>query len=103
MSANPSIPAASVLEMRARVPQHVVHRQFAEETVVLNLSTGLYHGLNVTGGRFIEVLDRAPNVAAAAELLAEEYGQPLADIEHDLVEFCVALSERQLLDLEPAA
>ena len=103
MSANPSLSTASVLEMRARVPEHVVHRQFAEETVILNLKTGLYHGLNASGGRFIEVLDRAPTVAAAAETLAQEYVQPLEQIERDVADFCLALSERELLRIEPAA
>lgn len=98
-----SLSGHSVLAMRARVPDHVVHRQFAEETVVLNLKTGLYHGLNVSGGRFLEVLDRAPTVGAAARQLAEEYRQPLDDMERDVADFCVALSERELLTLEPAA
>ena len=31
-----------------RVPEHVVYRDFAEQTVVLNLRTGRYHGLNET-------------------------------------------------------
>ena len=52
---------AALLAMKARVPENVVHRQFAAETVILNLDTGLYHGLNVTGGRMMEVLDRSPN------------------------------------------
>ena len=30
-------------------PQHVVHREFAKETVILNLQSGMYHGLNPTG------------------------------------------------------
>jgi hypothetical protein len=103
MSIHPASPSLeSVLGMRARVPQHVVHRQFAEETVVLNLKTGLYHGLNASGGRFMEVLDRAPSVGRAAELLAEEYGQPLPDIQRDVADFCLALAERELLALTGA-
>ena len=104
MSANPASPSISwVLEMRARVPEYVVHRQFAQETVVLNLRTGLYHGLNASGGRFIEVLDRAASVSAAVDQLASEYGQQRAGMERDVAEFCLALSERELLTLEPLA
>jgi hypothetical protein len=91
---------ATVLQQRARVPQHVVHRQFAEETVVLNLQTGYYHGLNVTGGRMMDELGSAPTVRAAAKRLAEEYNQPLELIEEDLVEFCIALAELGLLELD---
>ena len=39
-----TIPTPAALS--ARIPQHVVFRGFATETVVLNLETGKYHGLN---------------------------------------------------------
>jgi len=55
---------------RARVPNNVVYRTFAYETVVLNLNTGKYHGLNRTAGRMLESLDRSPTVGEAVELLA---------------------------------
>jgi hypothetical protein len=101
MSADPVAP--TILQSRARVPDHVVYRQFAEETVVLNLKTGSYHGLNVTGGRMIEVLAASRTVAAAAQTLAADYRMPLEDIEHDLSVFCRALAERELLHLTPIA
>lgn len=102
MSAKPTLSLSGVLHMRARVPAHVVHRQFAAETVMLNLETGIYHGLNASGGRFIEALDRAASVAAAAGQLAGENEQPVHEIERDVADFCVALSDRDLLTLEPA-
>lgn len=89
-----------ILHMQPRVPEHVVHRQFAEETVVLNLKTGYYHGLNVVGGRMIDALRSAPTVATAAEELAKHFEQPLEVIEADLSEFCQALVERDLLELQ---
>jgi hypothetical protein len=94
---------SSVLKQRARLPQHVVHRQFAEETVVLNLKTGYYHGLNATGGRMLEVLGESETVGAAARSLADEYAQPISLIEEDLSAFCAALVERDLLELHAAA
>jgi hypothetical protein len=99
MSANVANNPASVLPRRATLPAHVVHRQFAEETVILNLKTGYYHGLNVTGGRMLEVAAASPTVGQAAKQLADEYGQPIAVIEEDLTAFCVALVERDLLEL----
>lgn len=102
MSADP-ITSPSLMQMRAQVPDHVVHREFAEETVVLNLKTGYYHGLNLVGGRMLETLGSSPTVAAAAQSLAAEFEQPLALIEADLSEFCQALVERELLALVPAA
>ena len=37
-------------ELKVRVPRHVVHRDFPAQTVILNLETGKYHGLNPTAG-----------------------------------------------------
>ena len=99
MSANVANTPASILSRRATMPAHVVHRQFAEETVILNLKTGYYHGLNVTGGRMLDVLGASATVADAARQLADEYGQPLALIQEDLATFCAALVERDLLEL----
>jgi hypothetical protein len=85
-------------EARYRVPDHVVHRSFPAETVVLNLQTGKYHGLNPTAGRMLETLDRLGSVDEAAAVLAGEYGQPLDTVRADLAAFCSDLIERGLIE-----
>jgi hypothetical protein len=90
----------TLLSARLRLPQHVVHRGFVAETVVLNLTTGKYHGLNPVGGRMLEVVSESPTVRQAAELIADEYGQDPGAVEADLVAFCCDLLDRGLL--EPA-
>ena len=57
------------------IAPHVVYRTFATETVILNLQTGRYHGLNKTGGRMLELLERADSVAAALAEFASGYGR----------------------------
>jgi hypothetical protein len=91
-----------MLNRRVRVPDHVVYRTFVEETVVLNLETGTYHGLNPTAGRMLEVLEKASDVETAARELAEEYGRPVETISDDLVEFCEGLLARGLIDVDDA-
>jgi Coenzyme PQQ synthesis protein D (PqqD) len=86
-----------------RQPKHVVCRAFPSETVVLNLETGTYHGLNPTGGRMLEELNKADSVGAAAAKLAAEFGQSTEVVEHDVYEFCTGLIDRGLLEVEPAA
>jgi hypothetical protein len=85
--------------VRVRLPQHVVHRSFVQETVVLNLRTGKYHGLNPTAGRMLEELEGAPTVAAAVATLAAEYDRDAATIERDVVQFCGDLLERGLIEV----
>ena len=84
---------------RPSVPDHVVYREFVNETVVLNLETGTYHGLNPSGGKMLETLGHAPTVRDAAVTLAAYYDRPLAEIEEDLHEFCLGLQNRGLIEL----
>ena len=88
-----------VLACRASVPDHVVYRPFAKETVVLNLKTGKYHGLNPTAGSVLSELERGVTVAEAAARLAERYGLPVEEIERDAYELCLDLLERGLIEL----
>lgn len=91
---------ARLLASTVGLPEHVVHRAFAAETVVLNLQTGKYHGLNPVAGRMLEVLEHTGTVQEAARQLAAEYEQPIATIEEDLCSLCADLSERGLIDTQ---
>jgi hypothetical protein len=83
------------------VPAHVVFRAFPHETVVLNLDTGKYHGLNPTAGRMLELLEQSETVERAAVRLAAEYGRDDAEIRRDLYDLCSELRERGLLEILP--
>jgi hypothetical protein len=86
-----------LLAARVRLPQHVVHRNFVAETVVLNLHTGQYHGLNPTAGRMLDALERAPTVGATVSELAREYGVEQEQIQSDLLLLTRGLLERGLI------
>lgn len=83
----------------ARVPEHVVYREFASETVMLNLETGKYHGLNPTAGRMLDAIGKAATLEAAAETLASEYQVATEDLLNDLLSFCLGLEGRGLLEI----
>ncbi|MGA8746088.1 MAG: PqqD family protein [Solirubrobacterales bacterium] len=91
---------STLLEARVAVPQHVVYRSFPSETVVLNLQTGKYHGLNPTAGRMLEALAKADSVRDAAQAAAREYEQPPESTEQDMCDLCTALLERGLIEIE---
>ncbi|CAN5772970.1 hypothetical protein BH20GEM1_BH20GEM1_21170 [soil metagenome] len=92
-----------MLDATVRVPEHVVYREFPSETVILNLNTGKYHGVNPTGGHMLDVLKDAGRVREAAARLAADYGVPLDEIERDLSEFCASLAQRELLQVDRVA
>jgi hypothetical protein len=93
-------PAGSLPKAKVTVPQHVVYRSFPTETVVLNLQTGKYHGLNPTAGSMLDALKQADSVREAAIAVAREYGQPTATTERDLCDLCAALLERDLIEVD---
>jgi hypothetical protein len=91
---------ASLLASSIKVPHNVVYRSFPSETVVLNLDTGKYHGLNATAGRMLDALERAPCVRDAVAALAESYEQPTEVLEQDVCELCRLLLERGLIEVD---
>jgi hypothetical protein len=86
-----------------KVPEHVVYRSFEAETLLLNLETGHYHGLNETGGRMLELLTETEgSVREATERLAAEVEMAPDEIADDLASFCADLAERGLIEVDDA-
>lgn len=96
MAAEHESPEA-ILASRVRIPDHVVYRDFPEETVILNLESGMYHGLNQTAARMVTTLQESASVAAAIDVLAAEFQQPRERIEQDVLSLCRTLDERGLI------
>jgi Coenzyme PQQ synthesis protein D (PqqD) len=94
---------ALLLASSVAIPQHVVYRSFPTETVVLNLQTGKYHGLNATAGRMLEQLEQAACVADAVSTLEQVYDQPRAVLERDVCELCRSLLQRGLIEVDDRA
>ena len=85
------------LGSRVKIPDHVVYRSFVAETVILNLNTGRYHGVNPSGGYMLELLDKLGSVEEAADAVAREYGLTPEKAADDLCGFCLDLEERGLI------
>ena len=94
---------ATVPPTRVRIPQHVVFRTFVEETIVLNLESGQYYGLNRTAGRMLELIGEIGEVDAVADRVAEETGESKERVVADLHAFCSSLTDRGLIEVEQAA
>ncbi len=85
---------------RVVVPDHVVYRDFAAETVVLNLESGQYHGLNPTAGRMLEVLGDDVTVDESIDRLAAEFSQPVERVRGDVIALLEQLAERDIVRFE---
>jgi Coenzyme PQQ synthesis protein D (PqqD) len=90
-----------LLAARVRVPQHVVFREFPAETVVLNLQTEQYHGLNPTAGAMLTELGRSSTVSEAAVAVARQFDRSQDEVREHLVGLCAQLLERGLIEIVP--
>jgi hypothetical protein len=68
------------LEDRVSVPSHVLVRFLDKESVLLNIETERYFGLDETGTRMWQLVTAAPKIEVAYGQLLEEY-----DVEPDLL------------------
>lgn len=91
---------SSLPEVCIKIPQHVVYRSFPSETVVLNLNTGKYHGLNATAGAMLDAMVKAPCVREAAAAVAGSYEQAQDVVEKDMCELCQLLLDRGLVEID---
>jgi hypothetical protein len=92
----------TLLRAHVKVPRHVVYRDFPAETVVLNLNTERYHGLNPTAGQMLGALDRLGSVEEAAGEISRKFKAPRTQVERDLTRLCGQLLDRGLIELVSA-
>jgi len=88
-----------LLDAHLRLPQHVVHRSFIAETVVLNLRSGKYHGLNASAGQMLAGFEQGRTPREVAATVAQEYGRDEDEVCADVVELCRGLLARQLIEI----
>jgi hypothetical protein len=84
--------------LRVRVPEHVVYREFPEQSVVLNLDRGNYHGLNRTASMAFALLASGETPAAVAQALSKRYRLSSTQAQRDVSRLCASLLERGLLE-----
>jgi len=90
------------LTMRAVVPAYVLIRHLDGESVLLNLVSERYFGLDATGTRMWEVATSQPSIALALEKLQEEYEVEPETLRDHLAQLLSGLVENGLLQVLPA-
>lgn len=84
---------------RVSVPSHVLIRFLDKESVLLNIETERYFGLDQTGTRMWQLATAAPNVETAVQQLLEEYDVTAEQLRHDMTELLGRLVENGLLQV----
>jgi hypothetical protein len=84
---------------RVVVPKHVLVRHLDGESVMLNLETEKYFGLDATGTRMWQLVTAAPSVDAAYVQLLEEFEVEPELLRTNLTELLSRLLENGLLSI----
>ena len=90
------------LTKRVIVPPHVLIRHLDGESVLLNLESERYFGLDTTGTRMWELVTTLPSIGLAYEKLVEEFDVEPETLRIHLTELLSGLVENGLLQVLPA-
>jgi hypothetical protein len=87
------------MKMKVTSPKNVLVRTFENESVLLNLDSESYHGLNDVGTRMWEALTSSENLQVAYEKLLMDYEVDPSQLRQDLDDFVAKLVQRGLLEI----
>jgi hypothetical protein len=85
------------LDTRLTIPPHVLSRRVGEETVLLDLESGIYFGLDGVGKFVWERVSEGRNLAETIDAIVAEYDVGEDQAKADVVDFAQTLIERGLL------
>ena len=87
------------LTARVTIPEGVLVQELQGESVLLNVNTENYFGLDEVGTRMWAVLSEAPSIADAIDTLLDEYEVERATLESDVDALLTELLEKKLIEL----
>jgi hypothetical protein len=79
------------------VTDRVVAAELDDESVLLDVSSGLYYGLDEVGSRIWTLLNEALDLETIVSRLADEYEAAPDELRRDVVAFVDALAGRGLV------
>jgi coenzyme PQQ synthesis protein D (PqqD) len=82
-----------------RVPDDVLISNLQDESVILNLESERYYGLDDVGTRFLSVLTTSDSIEAAYERLAQEYDIDSVVLREDLLALVENLVQKGLVQV----
>ncbi len=87
------------LSDRFAVPPDVMARQVGEETVILDLASGTYFGLDPVGAHMWQAMVEGKTLAQVCERMLAMYEVSRGDIERDVLALGQKLFDKKLIAL----
>ena len=87
------------LSDKATIPAQVMTREVGNETVILDLASGTYYGLDPVGAQIWQLMAEGKTLAEVCEAILATYEVSREDIERDVLKLAQDLSEKRLISL----
>lgn len=84
-------------DMRVRVPEEVIFRELDGESVVLNIESGIYFGLDGVGTQLWQWLAESGSLQSVRVRMADTFDAPAEQLDADLIAFVEELTSKGLL------
>ncbi|MFO7642597.1 MAG: PqqD family protein [Candidatus Competibacteraceae bacterium] len=85
------------LSDRVTVPSQVMDRSVGDETVILNLESGTYYGLDPVGARMWQLLGEGKPLGEVCDAMLAEYDVTRDRLEEDLLKLVEELAGKGLI------
>ena len=89
------------LSLQVKPSEDVVWRNLQGESVLLDLKSGVYFGLDAVGTRIWTLLQDHRDLQAVLQELLSEYEVSEETCAHDLMDLVSAMAEKGLVQTEP--
>ena len=90
---------SNLFSERVKIPDDVLISKLQEESVILNLDSERYYGLDDVGTRILSVLTTSDSIEAAYQTLINEYNVDARALRQDLLELVENLLTHGLLQI----
>ena len=87
------------LSSRVKISEHTLYQELSGEAVLLELSRGVYYGLDEIGTRIWNLLGEGRSLQETVAALVDEYDVSDAQGAEDVLRLVTELEERRLLEI----
>lgn len=85
------------LSDKISIAPHVIAREVGQETVLLDLESGTYFGLDGTGTRIWQLIEEGKSLSEVCDIMMSEYDVARDVIETDTIVLLAELEEKKLV------
>jgi hypothetical protein len=87
------------LSDKVTIPSQVMARVVGDDTVILDLVSGTYYGLDAVGARIWQLVGEGQALAQVCERMLAEYEVTREDIERDVLALMQTLLDKKLVSV----